>query len=148
MSWLFKHKLLVLCIIAGGIYLWVNPSGKFGMHRKGFVVYNRIPILLFDCYINISGKLYLEEDLSRNLSINYWKENHLESSRRTTQALIPLLVGTGFGDSAQVSFKQNVMAHCRELRFEPHFYSSQEAIARYNRFREENKSVAILLKVK
>ena len=148
MSWFFKHKLLTLLIIAG-IFYWVkNPSGQFGLHQKGFVVYNRIPIIGFDCYIDTKGKVHLESDLTQAVNLNYWFNEHLIKDRNNSLALIPLIIGTGFGEEAIKQFDMKLMQKIRQRQFEPTFIPSKKAIAYYNKLREAGKPVAILLKIK
>ncbi|MBN1577602.1 MAG: hypothetical protein JW913_13670 [Chitinispirillaceae bacterium] len=148
MSWLFKHKVLMLFVIAGAVYWFTSPSGRFGITRKGFVVYNKIPVILFDCYIDPAGGLHLESDLGLQSNITYWFENHFSGYYNKDSGLLPLLIGTGFDDSVEIKFKPELVQRCRDRRFEPHFYPSREAIDRYTTLRGEGKTAALLLKVK
>ena len=148
MSWFLKHKLLTLLIIAGIVYWIKNPAGQFGMHQKGFVVYNRIPIPQFDCYIDTKGKIHLESDLSTTVNVNYWYSEHFLKDRNKSLVLIPLIIGTGFGDEAIKQFDTELMQRIRDRQFEPKFVPSKKAVADYNKLREAGKPVAILLKVK
>lgn len=147
MSWLFRHKLPALLIIAVAVYFFVNPSGRFGIVRKGFVVYNRIPVCFFDCSIGPKGDLYLEADLSIESNITYWFENHLPDRSGESGGPLPLLVGTGFGDKVEIKFNPELETKCRIRGFEPHFCPSREAIDRYTTLRTKETAAALLLKV-
>ena len=147
MSWIFRNKLVVLLVIAGAAYFFVNPPNRFGIVRKGFVVYNRIPVCSFDCSIDPKGKLYLEADLRIKSNITYWFENHVPGHYNESGGMLPLLVGTGFGDSVEIKFSQELVKKCRRRGLEPHFYTSREAIDRYNTLRDEKSAAALLLKV-
>ena len=148
MVWIFRHKLLMLAVTVGVAYWLLNPAGRFGIVRKGFVVYSRIPVLFFDCYIGPEGKLTIEEDLSLKSNQTYWFENHFSNSHNNGTDLIPLLVGTGFDDGENVTFDRALLKKIRDRGFEPHFYPSREAIARYDALRDEGKTTALLLKIK
>ena len=148
MSWLFRHKFVMLLFVAAGAYFFVNPPGRFGIVRNGFVVYNRIPVLLFDCYIDPANKIHLEGDLGIGSNITYWFENHFTSFRNKGPGLLPLLVGTGFGESVEVMLSQKMLQRCRDSGFEPRLLPSREATDLYNSLRDRDKTAAILLKVK
>ena len=81
-------------------------------------------------------------------NIKYWFENHLPYRPNKSGDLFPLLVGTGFGDSVEITFNQELVKKCRIRGFEPQFCPSREAIDRYNTLRDEEITVALLLKVK
>ncbi|MBN1307715.1 MAG: Mth938-like domain-containing protein [Chitinispirillaceae bacterium] len=148
MSWVFKHKLLTLFIITGAVYWFVNHSQRFGIVKEGFVVYNRIPVFFFDCYIDPDGGLHLEADLGLPSNVTYWFDNHFSVYDKKSSGLLPLLIGTGFDDSAEIAFSPDLIQRCRARGFEPRFSPSREATERYNALRGEGKTAAILLKVK
>ncbi len=147
MSWLLRHKLLTAAIVAGCVYYFVNPAGRFGIVRKGLVVYNRIPVCFFDCFVDTKGGLHLEADLESPSNLAYWLENHLQPLSDESGGTIPLLVGTGF-DSVKIVFSRELTGDCRGRGFEPHFYNSREAIERFTALREKGTPAALLLKVK
>lgn len=148
MSWILKNKLFFLFIIAAIIYWLYNPVGLFGVARKGFVVYNRIPILFFDCYINPEGRLYLESDLTEKNNIRYWFDNHLQSSTDSSNQFTPLLIGNGFAEKGALPLTPKDLQTCRNARYEPRQLPSTEAIIVYNSLRKKGRKVAILLKIK
>ncbi len=143
MDWLLKHKLLVVLGIAAGIYWFNNPAGRFGIVREGLVVYNRIPVTFFDCYIDPDGKLTLVSDLSEPVNVNYWFENHLKSNRGNTP--VPLIIGTGF-ETEQFKPGATILKRCRQYRFEPKILSSRGAITLFNELHLQEKKCALLLK--
>ena len=146
MARLLRHKILLIIVIGIAVYALNNPSGRFGWTRKGLVVYNRIPVVFFDCSIDHDGRLYLEADLSQPVNFNYWFENHLSGNH--TDGPIPLIIGTGFGDSLDLNPDRNQLRKCRNRRFEPTLYPSREAIARFEELRSAEKKCVLLLKVK
>lgn len=148
MSWIFKNKFLSLIIIAAITYWLYNPAGLFGIVRKGFVVYNRIPILFFDCYINPEGRLYLESDLTEKSNIRYWFANHFQPSTDSGNQLTPLLIGSGFSGKRSLLLNQKELQTCRNARYEPRQLPSIEAISTYNTLRKKGRKAAILLKIK
>lgn len=148
MSWFLKHKLLTLLIIIGIFYWFYNPAGRFGMYTKGFLVYNKIPLVQFDCYIDTNGKMHLESDLSKQEYVNYWYRNHFINDRNPSPAFIPLIIGTGYEYKEMEPFGRELLANIRQKRFEPKFYPTPRAIEVYNKLRDADKQCAILLKIK
>ena len=147
MEWLWKHKLLLVLGILAVVYWFYNPAGRFGIVRNGFVVYNRIPVCFFDCYIDPVGKLHLQGDLTKKENINYWFETHLSSRPPAQGSSIPLIIGTGMDDSTGFSPSFSLLHKCRNRHFEPKIMSSRAAIERFNSLREQEQSCALLLKV-
>jgi len=146
MSGLFKHKILILLIIFSVVYWNTNPPHRFGFIRKGCIVYNRIPVILFDCFISADGKLHLESDLSKTANVNYWIDNHLFNARSKGSHL--LIVGTGFDNQKQIDFDQKQMKEIRENDFQIEYLPTRAAVARFNELQTRENPPAILLKVK
>jgi hypothetical protein len=147
MSWLFKHKLLLLFIITG-IWYWANnPADRFGLTRAGFVVYNKIPVFWFDCYVSPAGKLYLAADLSKSENVTYWLDNHVSVADFKTGSQFHLLVGTGFKDTNNIVFDTEQIRRLREMNCYPELLPSAEAIAKFNTIKNSGASAGILLKV-
>jgi hypothetical protein len=147
MSWFFKHKLLLLLIIAGVWYWNKNPSDRFGMTRPGFVIYNRIPVFFTDCYISPNGKLYLEEDLSKEVNVNYWIDNHLSVKDGEPLMNTPILVGTGFKDKKSIIFTPEQMKRLHDRHFSLELLSSKDVIVKYNTVVQGGQKTGILLKI-
>lgn len=147
MGWFLKHKIITLLIIGGIVYWFYNPPDRFGIYRKGFVVFKRIPIAFMDFYIDPDDKINLEGDLSTEKNVIYWFENHFSSYRNNSTSYIPLIIGTGFENSGKVAFDNELTQKCKGLRFTPKFYNSKDAIEKYNELRIEGKKAAILLKI-
>jgi hypothetical protein len=148
MSWFFKHKFLTLLIIAVVFYWFYNPPGRFGMHTKGFIVYNKIPLMQMDCYIDTKGKMHLESDLSEPQYVNYWYRNHFIYDMNNAPAMIPLIIGTGYEQNKIKKFGRGLLSKIRQRKFEPKFYPTPRAIEEYNKLRDADKQCAILLKIK
>ena len=149
MSWLFRNKLLILLIILGGIYWVKNPADRFGISRNGFVVYKKIPILLFDCYIDPDTKIYLEADLSKKKNITYWYNNHFTKYKKNESGKIPLIIGFGFDTSTSIAIDDTLLQKCRIEQFDPLIFEhALEAINKYNELQISGKKAAILLKIK
>ena len=148
MGWLWKHKLLLVLGILAVVYWFYNPAGRFGIVRNGFVVYNRIPILFFDCYIDPAGKLYLQGDLTQKENVNYWFQNYLVKKSPGRRSTVPLFFGTGMDDSSGISPDFTLLQKCRNHRFEPKVMSSRAAIQRFNALREQEQPCALLLKIR
>lgn len=148
MKWFLKNKLLS-ALIFGVVFYWLyNPADRFGIVRPGLIVYNRIPVVFFDCYIDPDGKIHLEADLTQPSNITYWLDNHVSPTQKKTTSFIPLFIGTGFNDSCKLRLSTSVLQRCRSLGFSPSSHPSREAIARYEALRLQKKECAILLKVK
>lgn len=148
MGWMFKNKLLVLLVIAGIAYWINNPPKRFGVFTKGLVIYNRIPVPLFDCSIDPDGRLRLQGDLAIKGNLNHWFSKHFSEFENHDPEYIPLLIGQGFDDTASFTLSDEMLYHCRKKRFDPKQLSSPAAIGKFNRLREAGKPVALLLKVK
>ena len=146
MAFFWRHKFLTLFIIFLAFYLHSNPSGHFGMSRKGFVVFNRIPIALFDLYVNPKGAIAIEADLSKKANLKYWLDNHFVAKNEENQNAL-LLVGTGFEDGS-FTLDRKMTSTLQKMNISIHQLPSVEAIGEYNRLLEEGKSVSILLRVK
>lgn len=147
MLWFFKHKLLILLIIAGIVYWTKNPEDRIGFSRPGFVVFNKIPIAFFDCYISPGGKIHLESDLSKKENINYWIENHLSLEDTKSFSTFRLLVGTGFKGTKDVVLTPEQSRRLRERKIVPVFFPSPEAIVKFNQVRDDSVSIGLLLKI-
>ena len=147
MSSLFKNKFIIIIIVCTIIYWVKNPASEFGFSKKGLVIFNRIPILLFDCYISPEGKLHLESDLSKPVNINYWIMNHLTLDDGKGERVNSLIVGTGFDSIPLISFTEKQKQKLRSQQIKLEYYPSRVAIKKYNKSYRENKKTAILLKI-
>ncbi|MBN1760696.1 MAG: hypothetical protein JW863_20375 [Chitinispirillaceae bacterium] len=148
MDWLWKHKLVLVLGIVAVAYWFYNPADRFGYVRKGLIVYNRIPVAFFDCYIDPDGKLFLESDLSVPNNQNYWFEQHFSNyQNHTPNTAIPLYIGTGFDGAKQFHPNEEMLRKCRIRGFEPAIMSSGAAITRFNGLRQQQKKCALLLKL-
>lgn len=148
MSWLLRHKFITLFIIAATLYWLKNPDDGFGFFRKGCAIYNRIPVLFFDCYVTPAGKLHLESDLSRPPNITYWIENHLTLVDENGKQNTALIIGTGFSGEKAVTLTSDQLRILRERKLTIEYLGSEEAIAKFNSLNELGTRAAILLRVK
>lgn len=148
MSWLFKHKVLLFLLTAFLFYWIKNPAEGFGIFRKGIAVYNKKPILFFDCYISPTGKLHLESDLSKPENIAYWINNHLTLDGKDGEKVNKLIIGTGFDSVQSLSFsnQHRDLLQNRSLALE--YYPSKYAVERYTSLQQQQVPCALLLKVK
>ena len=87
MVFLWRHKFLSLTVISLFFYWFYNPEGSFGIARKGFVVYNRIPVAFFDLYVNFSGKIVIEGDLRKSEMSNTGMTNICPVKRIYTKVI-------------------------------------------------------------
>ncbi|NLG17226.1 MAG: hypothetical protein GX556_07860 [Fibrobacter sp.] len=146
MAFFWRHKILSLIIMALVFYWFYNPSGRFGIARQNFVVYNKIPVAFFDLFVKPNGGMAVELDLREKTNVKYWFDNHLPSYKRTDTDLT-LLVGTGF-DSVAFELDKKMISVLRERRIIIRQMPSGDAVAAYNTMKESGKPVAVLLKVK
>jgi len=148
MSWLFRHKFFTLLIIAVVVYWLKNPADQFGFFRKGCAIYNKIPVLFFDCYVTPAGKLHLESDLSVSTNITYWIDNHLTLDDGNGKKNNLLLIGTGYNGEKKVTLSSEQVRNLRGRQIDIKYLGSAEAIAKYNSLKANGERAAILLKVK
>ena len=147
MEWLWKHKLVLLLGGAAILYFIYNPAGRFGIVREGLIVYNRIPVAFFDCYIDPDGTVHLESDLRQPVNLTYWFEQHFLPYRNRSGSRIALLIGTGFNDGNRLQPDFRLLNRCSERGFSPKVMPSREAIAEFNTLREQQKKCALLLRI-
>jgi len=136
MAFFWRHKILSLIIMALVFYWFYNPSGRFGIARQNFVVYNKIPVAFFDLFVKPNGGMAVELDLREKTNVKYWFDNHLPSYKRT-----------GF-DSVAFELDKKMISVLRERRIIIRQMPSGDAVAAYNTMKESGKPVAVLLKVK
>jgi hypothetical protein len=148
MEWLWKHKLVLLLGGAAILYFIYNPAGRIGIAHKGLIVYNKIPVAIFDCYIDPDGTLHLESDLSQPVNLKYWFEQHFLTYKNEDLDQIVLLIGTGFNDGTRLKPDFKLLNRCKERGFAPNVMPSQEAIEAFNTLREQQKKCALLLRIK
>ena len=149
MEFLWKHKLLLLLGIFAVFYWIYNPADRFGYVRQGLIIYNRIPVALFDCYIDPDGKLFLESDLTQPNNCNYWFEQHFTKYRHHNRdMMLPLFIGTGFDGGNQFHPSDLMLRRCRAQSFEPKIMPSPDAISRFDALRQQQKKCALLLKLR
>lgn len=146
MAFFWRHKFLTLFIFSIAFYLHSNPSGHFGIARKGFVVFNRIPVAQFDLYVNPRGAIAIEADLSKKANLKYWLDNHFIAKNEENHTAV-LLVGTGFEDSL-FTLDRTMTSMLQRMDISIHHLPSSEAVGEYNRLLDAGKSVSILLRVK
>ncbi|NLP02328.1 MAG: hypothetical protein GX089_07530 [Fibrobacter sp.] len=147
MVFLWRHKFLSLTVISLFFYWFYNPEGSFGIARKGFVVYNRIPVAFFDLYVNFSGKIVIEGDLRKSENVKYWYDKHLSGEKNIYKGDLTLLVGTGFDSTSFFKLEQEIFSNLRDRRIFVSQMSSPRAIEKYKEMKMEGRTVAVLLKV-
>lgn len=122
--------LLVALAILMLIWISVNPSKKFGVHVFGFTIYDRVPIPYFDIKIHADGSFSLRE------------KSHLIQESEIKEILNErpdvLVIGTGYNEIVQVNKISDLNANIEII-------NTEEAIARFNGLKEQNKKVVAIL---
>jgi hypothetical protein len=143
-TFLWKHKIFSLFLIAVIAYFFVNPSGKFGYCQKNLVIFNRLPVSFFDLSISADGSAQWLEDLNKKDALTDFL---IELSQKHDDENVLLIVGTGFdrpsfqlNDSKALSLEaQNI--NVRQL-------PSREAVKLFNTSSGPGKKTALLLRIK
>ena len=149
MAFFLRHRWLTAFLILGILHWIVNPSGRFGITVGRFFVYNRVPIALFDVYIDTGNHISVLGDITEHVTEAKWFSEMfgpvLSGAGNKPEVL---LVGTGFSKKSGFRIEQG-NRHAIEFKgVQVVQVPSREAIRRYNRAKEENKPVAILLRAK
>jgi hypothetical protein len=144
MSFFFNHKFFSLLIILSILYWYINPAHKFGVVNKWVIVYNRIPVVKFDFYVDPSGGIFFEDDLANRSSLSYWFTNHLCKDPVGAQA-VDLFVGTGF-DSSSFNLNKEILDSLQTKKVYVHQLLVHEAIGQYNQAVNSGIKAAILVK--
>ncbi|MBD3421318.1 MAG: hypothetical protein GF398_14475 [Chitinivibrionales bacterium] len=150
MRFFWEHKLLTL-LLAACVFYWVrNPPRKFGMYRKNFVIYSKLPITFWDVYVDEDGKATLLDGVDNANTQKKWYQDIQQLTRipeeRMGEAPI-LLVGEGFAEQGGFKLASLYSQPLQELGFIIKYMSSPEAIEYYNELRDQDKPVVILLEV-
>jgi hypothetical protein len=149
MSFLLRHKVLSLFLVLAVVYFFVNPSGRFGMTFGRVVIYNRIPIGMFDVYIDTQNRISIVGNAAKREDERRWFSELFEpvlSGVWNKPGL--LLVGTGFSQNPSYTLNEHYRHAIEYKGITVEQLRSTEALKRYNRARDEKKAVAILLRVK
>ncbi len=144
---LWRNKFLVLLALLVLGYLHVNPARQFGIVRPQLVVYNRVPILFFDLFIGYDGKSELYDDVSETRSFDYFWRSEAPRLRKTDQDYV-FIIGAGFEGDSRFKLDQHyedslLMSGVDVLRA-----PNPQAARKYNELKEQNRPVAILMKLK
>jgi hypothetical protein len=59
------------------------------------IIFNRVPIIGFDFYINSKREIFFEDNLNEPPTIEYWLNTHMEKDS-LGQRRLNLFIGTGF----------------------------------------------------
>jgi hypothetical protein len=148
MGFFVKNKLLTLLILLGVGYWWFNPARKFGFAHVNIVVFDRVPIPLFDLYVDLAGKKYPQENVNKGLVFEELCKKLGGLTAKDAPEQPTLLVGTGFSDTPQFTLqgKQGLPSTLRWINIIE--LPSAAAIREYNALVDRGKPVAIILKIK
>lgn len=143
MSFFIRHKFLSIFIILAISYWHYNPAKKFGIVNKYVIVYNRIPVADFDFYVNSSGDIFFEDNLTLKTSLQYWYNNHFSNEISGTK-LVKLFIGTGFEKTA-FSLDREILDNLQKQRIYILLAPIPDAIKQYNASIDSGFSSAILI---
>ena len=149
MKFLWEHKLLTLLIILGTVYWLTNKPQRFGIVRNNLVVYNRIPIMFLDLYVDPDGKKMLLEDMTSPADIRHWwsERGHRLTGYRGTKEMV-LVIGTGFDDTRGRDIPQEYRNRLLGNGIEIQMLPTRPATRAYNARKEAGRPVAVLLKTR
>jgi hypothetical protein len=143
-TFLWNHKIFSLFIIIVAAYFFVNPSNKFGYCQKNLVIFNRLPVSLFDLSISAAGSAQPLEDLNRKDALS---DFFLELSRKPDDENVLVIVGTGF-DHPSFQLADEKAASLESKNITVKKLPSKEAVKLYNSSVDQGKKTAILLCIK
>lgn len=143
MSFFFRHKFLSIFIILAISYWYYNPTKKFGIVNKFLIVYNRIPVTDFDFYVNSSGNIFFEDDLTLKTSLQYWYNNHIDKENSGTKQ-VKLFIGAGFEKTA-FSIDREILNGLQKHKFFIRQAPIPDAIKQFNSSVDSGFSSAILI---
>jgi hypothetical protein len=148
MSFFFRHKFLSLFIMACVAYWVLNPWGKFGYARQGIIIFSKVPTLFFDIYIDENSERTLLEDLGVARNLTGWCEKKIQELPNDPGARKRLLlVGTGFGESPQLTLPDTIEHALEQKGFYTKLMPSPDAVKKYNDLKAQKQTVAILLRI-
>jgi hypothetical protein len=143
-TFLWKHKIFSLFVIAVIAYFFVNHSGKFGYCQKNLVIYNRLPVAFFDLSISADGSALPLEDLNKKDALT---DFFFELSRKPDDENVMLIVGTGFDRPAfQIADDKALSLEGRNVNVRQ--LPSRDAVKLYNETVDQGKKAALLLCIK
>jgi hypothetical protein len=143
-TFLWKHKIFSLFLIAIIAYFFVNPSHKFGYNQKNLVIFNRLPVSFFDLSISAGGSAQPIEDLNKK---DVLTDYFFDLSRKPDDENVLLIVGTGFDrPSFQLSDDKAISLEAKNISVKQ--LPSREAIKLYNESVDQGKKVGLLLCIK
>jgi hypothetical protein len=143
-TFLWKHKIFSLLLIAAVAYFFVNPSGKFGYARKNLVIYNRLPVSFFDLSISAGGSTQPLEDLNKKDAL---MDFFIELSHKPDDENVLLIVGTGF-DRPSFQLSDDKAASLEGKNINVRQLPSREAVKLYNASISQGRKTALLLCIK
>ncbi|MBD3344341.1 MAG: hypothetical protein GF401_04680 [Chitinivibrionales bacterium] len=148
MRFFLEHKFVTLLIILGIGYWYVNPANRFGYYRKGFVIYNRIPLAFCDLYVDPNGDHTMLEDLKKKRVLSHWYSKVQDFTDRDDMRTVTLLIGNGFGKERSSFIEQNYISNLRNSNVKIVMLPSEKAVRKFNSLKDMGEPVAILLKLK
>jgi hypothetical protein len=148
MAFVWKHKGVVLVLVAIVGYWYLNPADRFGLAAENLVIHDRTPIPYFDLYITPAGRRILFEDLARTADLAALCDSLARLSAYHDDKPVVLLVGRGFGENPRLSLAGEQRCGTIPLSMEVTHLPSQRAVRRYNELRDKGDAVAIVLRVK
>jgi hypothetical protein len=148
MGFFQKNKLLTLLILLAVAYWFLNPPHKFGFSHVNIVVFDRMPIPLFDLYVDLSGKKYPLENINKAAVFEQLCGKLGELSGKNSSEQPTLIVGTGFSLRPLFSLqsKEGLPQSLRWINIVE--MSSSAAMREYNLLVDRKKPVAIVLKIR
>lgn len=144
-TFFWNHKIISVLLILTVFYWVKNPSNKIGFAGKGYIVYDKVPVIFFDVFINQTGKVFIQDDITDPTTLKYWADNQLQVDSKSND-WIPLVVGTGF-DSTKFTFPKEILEILRVRRISIKQMPTKEAIVFFNGLRDSTKPAMALIKV-
>ncbi|MBD3321453.1 MAG: hypothetical protein GF350_10210 [Chitinivibrionales bacterium] len=148
MRFFWEHKFLSFLIVMGIIYWFANPAGRFGYVRKGFAIYNRIPLAFCDLYVDAGGEHTLLEDLKKKRVQKHWYSEVQKLSDRQGYKKVILIIGNGFGVERSAVIEEDYISRLRNSNVKIKMLPSEKAVEVFNSHKDRGDPTAILLKLK
>jgi hypothetical protein len=143
-SFLFKNKIIIIIIACVAAYFFLNPGGKFGFAQKNLVIYNRVPLMFYDLFVDPSGSPKPVEEISAKEALQeIWTDLFAVPSEES----ILIIIGSGFSRPSFVLNDETVIAlEAKGATIKQ--LPSPQAINLFNASVEQHKKVAILLRLR
>mgnify|MGYP003874109833 CR=1 FL=1 len=126
-----RRFIALVLALALGLWLALNPIGKFGLHAFGFTVYSGIPVPYFDITVHADGRLSLRR------KSHYVPLSEVEALLKEKPDVI--IVGIGYNQMVQVD------EQVKKLPVEVKILETSKAIEEFNRLKSQGKRVAAII---